>query len=326
MKKSNVVVVGGGTGTSVVLRGLRPYPVDLTAVINVTDSGGSSGRLRDEFGFPPGDFRQCLAALAEDQNLREILTYRFSKGVGLDGHSLGNLVLVALRELYGSNARALEVLGQILKISGRVYPVSLERSVLMAGYEDGTVLTGEHQIDQPSFGGGVAIREVWLAPEIPIYEKAARAIEEAQLIIVGPGDIFTSIAPCFLVEGAKEAMRLSQAKVCLVLNLRNRYSQTHGFSALDYVSAIEGYIGRRVDWVLVNIEPIPDEIALAYQKEQATPIEDDLEKRPDIHVARDNLAGSEMVERVAGDETHRSFFRHDGDKLARHFMRILWGF
>lgn len=326
MKNFKITVIGGGTGTFVVLRGLKNYPVDLTAIITVTDSGGSTGRLRSEFGFlPVGDLRQCLAALADDDNeaLIKLLTYRFTRGKGISGHNLGNILLTGLRDIYGSEPKALEQATSLFRITGKVLPVSLSQATLGAVYANGKRLLGEHKIDQPSFGGGLRVRRVFLKPEIKIYSKAARAIEDADLIVLGPGDIYTSTLPCLLVAGMKAALKKSRGKLCYVVNLMNRYSQTHNFKASDYLFEIEKYAGRPVDVAVVNTGKIPESFSRLYLRERATHPEDDLPDGTSVNVVRGDFARKGLIERVAGDNLPRSFFRHDEDKLARALIKIL---
>lgn len=326
MKNFRITVIGGGTGSFVVLRGLKNYPVDLTAIINVTDSGGSTGRLRSEFGFLPiGDLRQCLAALAKDgdETLIKLLTYRFDKGKGLSGHNLGNLILTGLRDIYGSEPKALERAASIFRIGGRILPVSLFQATLCAVYRNGRKVTGEHSIDQPEFRGGNTIRKVFLRPKIRVYGRVTQAIIDSDLIVMGPGDIYTSTVPCLLVDGVGKVIRRSKAKLCYVVNLMNRYSQTHNFKASDYVSEIERYCGRKPDVVIINTSKIPERIHRYYFKEKATLPEDDLREDKKLTVIRGDFAKRAMVGRTAGDLMARSFFRHDEDKLARALIKIL---
>lgn len=326
MTNFKITVIGGGTGSFVVLRGLKNYPVDLSAIINVTDSGGSTGRLRSEFGFlPVGDLRQCLAALADDRDdaLIKLLTYRFDRGRGLTGHNLGNLILVSLRDIYGSEPKALEKASSIFRITGRVLPVSLSQTTLGVVYENGKKVFGEHAIDQPKFGGGLRIRKVFLKQSIKVYQGAAEALVDADLIVMGPGDIYTSTVPCLLVEGVKSAIKRSRAKVCYVANLMNRYSQTHSLKVSDYVSEIEKYSGKRPDVVIINTGKIPERVKREYLSEKATVPEDDLKQSEKFTVIRGDFAKRSIVGKISGDELVRSFFRHDEDKLARALIKIL---
>lgn len=326
MKNFKVVVMGGGTGSFVVLHGLKNYPVELTGIINVTDSGGSTGRLRSEFGFlPVGDLRQGLAALADDEDdaLLKLLTYRFSRGRGLKGHNLGNIILTALRDLYGSEPKTLEKATQVFRISGKILPVSLIQAVLGAVYENGKKVRGEHLIDQPKFGGGVRIRRVFLEPRIKVYPKAAQAIREADLLVLGPGDIYTSTVSCLLVDGVCEAIRKSKAKLCYIVNLVNRYSQTYGFTCRDYLSEIAKYAERPADVAIISTSRIPRNIYDAYLAEKSYPPEDNVVETNKQTVIRGDFAQRAFIQKEMGDSLTRSFYRHDGDKLARALIKIL---
>lgn len=327
MKNFKITTIGGGTGTFVVLRGLKDYPVDLTAVVTVTDSGGSTGRLRSEFGFlPVGDLRQSLAALAgnHEEILANLLAYRFDRGRGLRGHNLGNLILTALRDLYGSEPRALEKAASVFRISGSVYPVSLGKAHLGAVYDDGRRVIGEGTIDQPPFGGGRRIHHIFLKPPVRVYAKAATAVRQADLLVLGPGDLYTSVFPCLLVRGMRETVNRSKAKLCLVINLINRYSQTHDFKASDYLREVEKYAGREVDVAVLNSSKIPRSIWPFYLREKATLVEDDLgESTRNLVVIRGDFARRRPVGKMVGDKIPRSFWRHDEYKLARALIKIL---
>ena len=326
MKNFKITVVGGGTGTFVVLAGLKNYPVDLTAVITVADSGGSTGRLRSEFGFlPVGDLRQSLAALAGngDQTLTKLLTYRFDRGLGLKGHNLGNLILTALRDLYGSEPKALEKASSIFKIQGRIIPVSLSKTSLGVIYEDGQKVYGEHEVDEPPFGGGKKIVRAFLKPPVGLYRQSQIALVEPDLLVFGPGDFYTSTLPCLLVSGVSRALRRSKAKICYVANLMNRYSQSHKYKVSDYLSEFEKYTGRAVDYAIINTSKIPQRFYKVYSKEKATPVVNDVASSKKMEVICGDFAQRSIFRRPSGDELKRSFFRHDSDKLARALIKIL---
>lgn len=267
-----VVAIGGGTGSYVVLTGLRRLGLHPTAVVSVADSGGSSGRLRDEFGhLPPGDVRQCLVALMADGHqsllLRQLFTYRFDRGQGLNGHSFGNLFLTALIEITGSFEQAIEVAAELLKIDGRVIPVSLGRTALCARLHDGTTVCGEGAIDQRG-EPGAAIDYVYLDPRVFINPKAKAAILDADLVVLGPGDLFTSIVPPLLVDGMVEALRETTAKRVYVVNIMTKPGESSGYRAVDFVETIQEYLGGApLDGVIVNTG-VPSERVLARYKGQ----------------------------------------------------------
>ncbi|MFQ5860474.1 MAG: uridine diphosphate-N-acetylglucosamine-binding protein YvcK [Dehalococcoidia bacterium] len=276
--RKRVVTIGGGNGQFVVLSGLKHHPVDLTAVVNVSDNGGSSGRLRDEFGhLPPGDLRQCLVALAPDDEqgslLRGLFDYRFTQGDGLNGHSFGNLFLTALTVLTGSMAQAIEEASRLLGIRGRVLPVSLTDATLVARLSDGSRLVGETLIDHRRPIQGVAVEEVFLDPPAQALPEVLAAIEQAALVVIGPGDLYTSILPNILTRGVAEALQRRRGRCVLVGNLMTKPGETDGFTASRFLSELRRYIGQPVvDYLLVNSQPIPKAVLQRYAQEGAYPV------------------------------------------------------
>lgn len=308
--RPKVVAIGGGTGSHVVLTGLRRQGLHPTAVVSVADSGGSSGRLRDEFGhLPPGDVRQCLVALMPDDYqsllLRQLFTYRFDRGEGLNGHSFGNLFLTALIEITGSFERAIEVAAELLKIDGRVVPVSLGRTVLCARLSDGTTLCGEGTIDQRG-EVGAAIDYVYLDPRVFINPMAKAAILDADLVVIGPGDLFTSVVPPLLVDGVVDALRETTAKRVYVVNIMTKPGESSGYHASDFVETIQEYLGGApLDGIIVNTG-VPAERALARYKSQGQEL---------VAVVDGAFPSTSRV--VFGDLiTSGMFVRHDPDLVA----------
>lgn len=324
--RKKIVVIGGGTGSFVTLSGLRKYPVDLTAIVTVTDSGGSTGRLRTEFGFlPVGDLRQCLAALAsEKQNLiKELLLCRFGKGKGLAGHNLGNLILTALTEMTGSEPKAIEAAAKIFRLRGQVLPISLTKTHLVAYYQDGSHLVGEHLIDEAN-KRGQRIVKLTTKHLAKIYSKASQSIKKSNLIILSAGDLFTSLLPNLIVKGTREAFKKTKAKIVYVLNLMNRYSQTHNFKASDYILEIKKYLGKFPDFVLVNTGRIPARILNLYKKEKGFPVLDDLSlKKWPFKVTRKDFLAKEIIVKHKTDQLARSYLRHDPKKLAKVLISLL---
>jgi len=321
MKK--IVVIGGGTGSFVLLSGLKQYPVELTAIVPVTDDGGSTGRLRDEFGFlPVGDMRQCLAALAADNGrLRRLLLYRFDKGKGLVGHNLGNLILTALEDLVGSAPEAVGEAASIFRLRGRVYPVSKKLVKLVAGYSSGKTIVSEYKIEKYHLKQGESITQLYTRPTTTLNELAAAAIKAADMIILAPGDLYNSIIANLVIGGMKPAIKNSRAKLVYIVNLMTLNSQTHNFTASTHVKEIEKYAGRKVDYIVVNSQPIKPEIVRAYKREQEYPVADDLNK--DSRVIRRPLLSSSVFQKPKSDNLKRSLLRHDSGKLAKAIIKLI---
>ncbi len=309
MKK--VLTIGGGTGSYVVLRGLKNFPLDLTAVVSMFDSGGSSGILRDEFGvLPPGDVRRCLLALSEGKRaeiLRQLFNYRFEDGNSLKGHSFGNLLLVALTALYGSDIEAIRQASKLLDLKGKVLPVTLDKADLRVVLEDGTEVVGETNIDIPQFDGNLRIKEISLQPAATIYEETASAIQEADLIVIGPGDLYTSVVPNLLVKGMPEALKASKAKKVAVCNLMTKWGETHGYVASDFVRELLHYSGlEKFDYVICNTEGMDPKLVAAYEQEKKYPLHCDekLSQYTDKVITGDFFSEADIA-------------RHDSDKIAK---------
>lgn len=247
-----IVVLGGGTGLSVLLRGLKTYTSNISAIVTVTDDGGSSGRLRTELGvLPPGDIRNCLVALADKETvMEEVLSYRFKQGQGLTGHSLGNLLLVALSEMAGGFVHAIQELSKVLAVRGQVLPATLAQAVLCAEMMDGQMVEGETQIT----GLKGHIKRVYLKPSNPQpVDESLKAIAQAEAIILGPGSLYTSIIPNLLVEGIVEAIRQSRGKKIYICNVMTQPGETDGYTASDHLQAIYEHCGcNLVDYIIVN--------------------------------------------------------------------------
>lgn len=322
----NVVVIGGGTGSSVVLSGLKQNNLNLTAIISVADSGGSTGRLRDQFGFlPVGDLRQSLAALARESDqswIRELFLYRFSQGDGLKGHNLGNIILTALQDLCGSTPKALEVAGSVFRLEGTILPVTIENVDLVVEYSDGTFVIGEDKLN-PFENGGKAIKRIRLSPQAKIYKKAAQAIIDADLIIVGPGDVYASILPNFAVTGMREVIKKTEAKIIYITNLMTRYTQTHCYTAKMHVEIVKKYMGRYPDYVITNSASIPKSICKAYEKEKGYPVIDDLTGDLPYKVIKDRIYEIASVKPDKADPIKRSLLLHDKKKITYCILKIL---
>lgn len=329
MLKATITVIGGGTGTSVVLSGLKQTrKCKLNAIVVVSDSGGSTGRLRDEFGFlPVGDLRQCLVALADgefQEEVRDVLLYRFNKGNGLTGHNLGNLILTALEDLHQTPGKAIETAGRIFRIDGNVYPITERNVNLVIEYKNGLVKIGESNLDDPNLGGQ-KITAIKLSPRASLYKKAAKAIHEADLIVLGPGDLYGSLLPNTLVRGFKSTLRQSKARFIYIVNLMTHYSQTHGMSASDHIREVTRYCGRKPDSVIINTKPIPSAVLTHYASQKEFPVKDDVNRADGYHIIRQDCLSHIIIKSVEGDTTPRSLLRHDSRKLATILFSCLAG-
>src|SRR3989344_835514 len=320
-----VVVVGGGTGTFVVLSGLKRYPLELTAVVTMADTGGSARFERDIFGLlPNSDVRKALIGLAEVNGksgglLRELFSYRFDKGE-LAGMTFGNVFLVALSQVLGSQEEAIERAGEILRIKGKVLPVTMDRIDLVARYESGSEVVGEHLIDEPEHDGKLKIVGLAARPKGRVFPSARAAIETAEIIVFGPGDVYTSSVAPVVVEDVGKLIAGSKAKLVYVVNLMTKYGQTYGFKASDHVREMEKYVGRKMDGVIINNAVLPAEALAKYEAEQAVQVEDDLGADP--RVARADVLQPAEVEPQNGDPLKRSLLRHDPEKLAKVVVNL----
>jgi uncharacterized cofD-like protein len=329
--KKSIVVIGGGTGTYPILRGLKKYTDDITitAIITMADSGGSTGRLRDEFGLlPVGDVRMALTALASDSDendelLRELFLYRFDKGVGLNGHNFGNLLMVALTHILGSEADAVKAASRILRVKGKVLPVTEDDVHIVATYDDGTVAEGEHAIDEPPedrFEHKIVSFEAH--PKGTITTEAKDAILNADLILLGPGDLYASLLANCVIEGVPEAIRASQAQFVFASNLMTRPGQTHNMTTKNHVDEVAKYVGQMPDCVIVNTGSVPEHLLEKYKQGFQFPVIDDSDTLSCAVIKADLLSPEEVVKKK-GDVLHRSLVRGDGEKFAALLMTLL---
>ena len=316
--RQSVVVIGGGTGISYVLMGLKQYDVNLTAIVTMFDSGGSSGLLRTEFGYPPlGDLRQCLLALGDETQetriLRDVFKFRFGLGTSLKGHSVGNLVLAALTSVDDDVEQAIARVSHVLHVKGQVVPVTLERADLCAELEDGHVIQGESNIDLRS-SSTPRIKRIFLAPEVNANPKAIQAVMESDAIVLGPGDLYTSVLPNLLLTGMQGAIAESKATCIYVSNLMTKHGETDGFKASDFIREVAKYLKpATLDWVIVNSAMPSEAILRAYEAESAYPVRLDLEDAR--HYARGVLAAS-----LASGERP---LRHDPDRTAVAILKAM---
>ncbi|MEO2077807.1 MAG: YvcK family protein [Bacillus sp. (in: firmicutes)] len=310
-----IVVVGGGTGLPVLLRGLKQFPVDITAIVTVADDGGSSGRLRDDLHIPPpGDVRNVLASLSDVEPLvEEMFQHRFKTSNELSGHSLGNLILAAMTSITGNFVHAIQEMSKILNVRGKVLPAANQSVVLHAEMEDGSIVSGESKIPY----SGKKIKRVFLTPQKNIrpLPETIQAIRQADLIIIGPGSLYTSILPNLLVPRLGEELCRSQAKTVYICNLMTQAGETHGYSASDHVKAIYDHMSCPfINTILVNNEEIPKDIQLRYNEELANPVEYDLSKLYEM--------GLEVVHADIAYQENGAL-RHDPKKVAKILYNLL---
>ncbi len=313
-RRIRIVAIGGGTGSSVLLRGLKRYAdrIDITAIVTTFDDGGSSGRLGDEFGVPAlGDLRRCIAALlpegAEYCVVEGMLEHRFSSDGSMDGHSLGNLMLLGMWQRYGSLSDAIDSMNESLDLLGRVVSVSDHPTMLCAELEDGSIICGESAVgdrNEALFGQS----NVFLDPSVPANPAALKALEVADVVILGPGDLFASVVPNLLANGVTEAISQSSCRIFQVCNITKKAGEAGRYVASDFVKSVNRYLGKgdkRVDAILVN-EP---ELGT---NQDIVPVECDDE----VLVLVDNV----LARRVSDETAPR---RHDSDKLAAAVMEYV---
>ena len=319
--KKKIVTIGGGSGQFALLSGLRDLNgIDITAVVAMVDSGGSTGRLRDELGaLPPGDILKCVLALSSHGKIaRSILLKRFARDRRLQGHNAGNMLLTMLSRYTGSFPAGINALAEILDIRGTILPVTIDRATLVAELTDGSKIFGEAAIDIPSSTQRAGIKDVYLVPHhndrISVYPPVLNAITKSRYIIMGPGDLFTSILPNLIVPGVKEALQATRAKILFVVNIMTKFGETHNFAARDFAARLEDAIGRRIDGFIYNNRRPDDEILHRYQQQQArfVAIDDSLEfwEGREIHAA-DLL------------DTGGGIVRHDSIKLASLMKNLM---
>lgn len=331
MKMKRVVTIGGGTGSFTLLSGLKKYPVDISAIVSMADDGGSTGVLRDELGvLPPGDVRQCLVALSESsEKMRSLMNYRFENG-GLQGHNFGNLFLSALEKTSGSFAKGVEEAMEILKVRGEVIPVTDEDAKLELELSDGTVLKGENEINHHRSFQDIGVKELRFASKVRAYEKAIQRVKQADLIVIGPGNLYCSLLPNFILKDFAAAIKKSRAQVVYVSNLTNKRGHTIGFDADDYVTAIEQYIGKnRIDYVLFPArrpaKPLIERYEQVEGKDTLVMFQKGKNPKRRYEVVQADIVSGKIPVQDRNDAVAatRAFIRHDADRLARTVMFLL---
>lgn len=320
--KKNIVVIGGGTGTFTVLSGLKRYRTNLTAIVAMSDSGGSTGVLRDELGvLPPGDVMRCLVALStQDKLMRELMDYRFEGG-GLKGHRFGNLLLSALEKATGNFQSAVERASDILRTNGRVIPSTLDKVHLMAKVGK-RIIRGEEKIQMTHLNG--SMEHLWLEPVGRANPKALKAIREADAIVIGPGGFYTGVVTNLLVRGIPEAIRRSKAKKVFVCNLMTKAEHTRDYSVADYTRMLEKYLGGPVDTVIFNNKQPAAQLLKRYAREGDT-----LTSWTDLPAHR-QLVGANLLskrdatfKKIGTPSKEASLVRHDSATLAKLVAGII---
>ena len=322
----NILLIGGGTGSTVVLEGLKKHKdLNLSVIVGMMDDGGSNAVVRDEFGLLPlSDIRKSILALYDSGNnevLRKLFLYRFSIGEGIKGHTLGNLLMIAMTDILGSEIEAIEMFKTIFGITGDVIPVTLDKSKLVAEYDNGEIIEGEHLIDEPECDKNIT--KIYLKPSAKATENALKAIRKADYIILGPGDLYTTTLANFVVKGIKEELKKCNAKIICIGNLMSKKGQTRNMTQREYLDIVEKYIGKKVDYFLINNGKIPRGAYKRYIEKGEHIIEDDItEKNFKGKVIRTDLVASGLIKREKGDELERSLVRHDSEKIKMELRKI----
>ena len=307
--KKKIVVIGGGTGVFTVLTGLKPCFDNLTAIVTMADDGGSTGILREEFGIlPPGDIRRALLALSSsnDKMLAQLFSYRFKQGFGLTGHTFGNLLITVLERITNDFEKAVNEAGKILSVKGKVIPVTLGNARLIAELENGQKIVGETNIDIPKHDGHIKIKSVSLKPAVKLNPNAKKAIMKADIVIIGPGDLYTSIIPNLLVDGMKESLKKTKAKKIYISNVMTKFGETNDFKATDFIKTISDYLGKDVlDYAIVNNKKPSLKKLASYVKEKSDFVIPDLDK---VKTGKISVIKTDLLR-------SGKFIRHDPAKL-----------
>ncbi len=309
-----VVVIGGGTGMPVLLRGLKHHDIDLSAIVTVADDGGSSGRLRTEMEMPaPGDIRNVIAALSDvEPMLMHLFQHRFTKGNGLSGHSMGNLLLAAMTSVTGDFYTGIKEISRVLNVKGNIYPIANQNMFLHAEYEDGTIMSGESNIPKV----GKKIKRVFLQPNpvLPLPE-AVDAILSADIVVVSPGSLYTSILPNLIVPQIGQALKDTHANVIYVCNVMTQIGETNGYTASDHVQAILDHVGAGcIHSVVVHNKEIDPDMKLVYAEEMAAPVVYDFDRLRNLGV---KIIEEDIV------KVKNNSLRHDTEKIANLLVSLL---
>jgi len=320
-QEKKIVTIGGGSGQFVLLSGLRDLEdTQTTAIVSMMDSGGSTGRLRDELGIlPPGDILKCILALSPYQDAcRSILLKRFKKDRRLAGHTAGNMLLTMLSRYTGNFPAGVAALAEILNVDGTILPVTIDRATLVAELTSGKRIYGEEAIDLPRGTQREQIKEVFLVPHhhdsISVYPPVLDAIETADYIFIGPGDLFTSIIPNLIVPGVKQALKNTSAKIYFNINIMTKFGETYHFSGKDFVNELEERLGRKVDGIIGNNKKPIQKILDIYAKQ----------KSDFVNIDRtDPFWDHREIHIIDVLDTNAMIIRHDPEKLTRIILKII---
>ncbi len=324
-ERPNIVVIGGGTGSSIVLKGLKNYDCNVSTIVPMGDSGGSSGRLREELGIlSAGEIRQRLIALAgqSGNELVSLLDYRFEKGNGLKGHNLGNLLIAGLTEFHGSQEKAIETLSRMVNAKGRIISSTWDRFELVAEYENGKKIIGEHFIDEAD--ETARISRLYTQPVAKANPEAIGAIRNADFIIFGPGDLYSSVLHNVVVDGIAQAVRESMGKKIFICNLMTT-EETKGMTLQDFIDEMEKYIGAKViDTIVINSKELPVDVVKKYEDNGQFPVKTVLNETR-VKILQGDLLAEEPYKKSSSDILQRSMLKHDPDKLGALLINLIQG-
>jgi uncharacterized cofD-like protein len=322
-----IVVFGGGTGLSILLRGLKNYTKDISAIVTVADNGGGSGVLREDLGMlPPGDMRNCIIALADIEPVMvSLMQHRFSEGY-LKDQSFGNLLIAAMYEIFGNYEHALKEIGSIFRLSGKVLPMTLEDTQLKASLDNGDCILGEKYIPEYVSKSNTKIDKISLVPEIckPL-EETVRDIKEADVVVIGPGSLYTSVIPNMLVEGIPSLLKESKAPVFYVCNLMTQPGETDNYNVSDHVKAIIKHSrDQMIDYVIVNDQKISDDLIVNYKYQGAKQVLIDEDQIKELKEMNIKVICSDFV------DIRKGYIRHNSDKIGQMLLdfvkeKNIWG-
>lgn len=326
-KNIKIVVVGGGTGTFTLLSALKNYTNNLTAIVNMVDDGGSTGVLRDELGvLPPGDVRQCLVALSDSPKMRELFNYRFEEG-SLSGHAFGNIFLTGLEKVSGSFVEAINMASEVLRVNGKVVPATLDNVRLkMEWPESGITLIGQSKVAENQFENDPRKAKLSLIPRAKANPAALKAIKQADLVIIAPGDLYSSVGPLLIIDGIAEALSTTKAMRVYVSNLVTKHGQTDDFSVGNHADEIERFVGHHfLEYVIYNTQTPSEDVSHRYREEKAflVKVDESYLKKAHYKLVSGKFLGK-MAERSSSDKLlpSRSLIRHDSASVAHAILDI----